>query len=357
MNHKAGLVVIATFSFAFLSACGTGEASLSNVPEAPAASPLPVEIASPLVADIYATHDTTAKIGADAEAPVVSRAEGQIVEILVEEGDSVSAGQLLARLDGDRARLQMLQAQVNLEKATREHERQISLSNRGLVSVASLEALKYDMQSLQATYELRKLNYEYTLIRAPIAGVIASRDIKNGAHVKVNDTVFTISNTGTLVAYLKIPQTELGKISAGQKANLRVDSMPGEVYEANIARISPTIDARNGTFRATAYIDNSGRDLAPGMFGRFIISYEKHADALLVPKSAVVQEDNENVIYVVEDGAAVRRHVETGIESGTMIEILGGLAAADQVVVTGQTGLRDGSRVLASASLTDPAIG
>lgn len=357
MKYQTGMAFCAAFFLVSLSACGTGEASISSEPEVLAATPMPVETASPRVADIYATYETTAKIGADSEAPVIARAEGQIVEILVEEGDLVMAGQLLARLDGDRARLQMLQADVNLEKASREYERQISLSKRGLVSVASLEGLKYDVASLQATYELRRLNYEYTKITAPIAGVIASRDVKNGAHVNINDAVFMISNTNRLVAHLKIPQTELHKFSAGHLASVNVDSMPGVSYEAQIARISPTIDPRNGTFRATSYIDNVNRELAPGMFGRFTVAYEKHIAALLVPKTAIVEEDNEIVVYVVENGAAVRRPVSIGIESSEMIEILDGLTPDAQVIVSGQTGLRDGSKVLASADRTDAVIG
>jgi membrane fusion protein (multidrug efflux system) len=133
--------------------------------------------------------------------------------------------------------------------------------------------------------------------------------------------------------------------------------MDGIAVDATIARISPTIDARNGTFRATAYMNNSGGELAPGMFGRFSIAYEKHTDALLVPKTAVVYEDSENVVYVVQDGTAVRRPVSLGIESLDMIEVLGGLSSDEQVIITGQTGLRDGSKVLAYAPETSLAAG
>jgi membrane fusion protein (multidrug efflux system) len=357
MKYQTGIVACVPLLFLFLSACGTGAASVSSEQELLAATPLPVEVATPSVADIFATYESTAKIAADAEAPVIARAEGQIVEIVVEEGDLVSAGQLLARLDGDRSRLQMIQAKINLEKATREHERQTSLRERGLVSAASLETLQYEVASLQATYDLRRLNYEYTMIKAPIAGVVASRDVKSGAHVKMNDAVFSIANTERLVAHLKIPQTELSKFSAGHRASVRVDYMPDVTFDAQIARISPTIDPRTGTFRATVYIDNANRDLAPGMFGRFSVAYEKHSAALLVPKDAIVSEDNEKVVYVVENGAALRRPVTTGIESSDMIEILEGLTPDEQVIISGQTGLRDGSKVLASAGQLERVSG
>ena len=88
-------------------------------------------------------------------------------------------------------------------------------------------------------------------------------------------------------------------------------------------------------------------ELAPGMFGRFTIAYEKHADAILIPATAVVREDNEIIVYVVENGAAVRRPVQVGIQSDGLLEVVSGLVESDQIVLSGQSRLRDGSRVLA----------
>ena len=133
--------------------------------------------------------------------------------------------------------------------------------------------------------------------------------------------------------------------------------MPGELFDAEIVRISPTIDVRNGTFRATAFIDNSSGALAPGMFARFTIAYEMHADALVIPRRALVEEDSQVAVYVVIDGAVERRAIEIGIESDGVVEILGGLDGDEEIVVVGQSGLRDGSKVLASNTLKDSYAG
>lgn len=357
MNYLSGIAVVAALMLVSISGCGTGEASVSSDPASPAAMPIRVVVTSPRIDDIYATYETTATIAADSVAAATARVEGQVVEITAEEGDEVQAGQVLARLDGERSRLRMLQAKANLESASRDHDRQISLRERGLVSVASLESLKYEVESLKAAYELSRLNFEYTTIRAPISGVIASRTVKLGSHVNANDALFQVANTTTLVAYLKIPQTELSRFTAGHQADVRVDSMPGKSFVATIARISPTIDARNGTFRATAYLDNNQRDLAPGMFGRFSIAFDKHSAALLVPKSAIVFEEAENIVYVVEDGSVVRRPVAVGFQSADMIEILSGLSDQAKVIISGQLGLRDGSKVVADARTDGGASG
>ena len=169
--------------------------------------------------------------------------------------------------------------------------------------------------------------------------------------------VFRITDTSELVAYLQIPQAEIAKFSAGQTATVAVDAIPNTMYLATIARISPTIDVRNGTFRATAFIDNRSSELAPGMFARFTISYEEHADALVIPRLALVEEDDQAAVYIVENGEVTRRVIETGIESGELVEVLGGLTGDEEIVVVGQSVLRDGSKVLASNMLQDSYTG
>ncbi len=357
---KTSTTVLTTLTFASLvtlSGCETGVASVNDAETIRAATPVPVEVAQPARLDIYATYDATATITSDADAPVIARVAGEVVELLVEEGDVVEAGQVLARLDGERLRLEMLAAKANLEQARKEYKRNVDLHKRGLISTSMFEGLQYDLEALEATFELKALNYDYSKIRATISGVVSAREIKPGQNVAVNDVTFRITDTTELVAYLQIPQAQLPKFQAGHSATLKVASMPDTDFPASIARISPTIDTRNGTFRATAVIDNSAHRLAPGMFGRFTISYEKHEGALVIPAAALLDEDDLTSVYVVNDGEVVRRIVETGIETDGKIEILGGLGENESIVVVGHSGLRDGSKVLASNDFQDSFSG
>lgn len=354
---KMAIAAIAASLSLVLTGCNVGEARPADSIETIASTPLPVEVILPRNADIFATYNTTTSIAADADAPIPARVEGEVVEILVEEGDQVQLGQLLARLDGERLRLELRQAEANLEKTTREFQRFTDLQERGLVSAAAVDSMRYDMEALEASFALKRLFYSYTEIRAPITGVVSTRSIKVGQHISVSDLTFRITNTSKLVAYLKIPQSELTKFSAGIVATVRVDAMPEHTFSALIARISPTIDARNGTFRATAFIENDAGLLAPGMFGRFEIAYEKHTNALLIPAAAIVEEDNQSIVYIVDNGSAVRRTIEVGIEQDGNVEVLGGLDGDERIIVTGQTGLRDGSKVLASIPAIAPVTG
>ncbi len=351
------LSLLAFAALPALAGCGTGEASIAATDEVLKATPVPVEVSVPTRADIYATYNATTTIGSEGDASVLARVPGEVVELLVEEGDWVEKGQILARLDGERLRLEMLSAKANLDMARGEYERYVDLSLRGLVSKSMFDGLRFELEGLESTYKLKKLNYNYSRIRATISGFVSTRKIRLGQSVAVSEETFRITDTNQLVAYLQIPQTELDKFAAGNTATLEVDSMPGHKYAAEIVRISPTIDMRNGTFRATAVIGNESEELAPGMFARFTIAYEKHAEAMVIPTQAIVKEDEQTSVYVVSNGEVTRRRIETGIESDGRIEVLSGLAGDEQIVVVGQSTLRDGSKVLAQTNTQDSYAG
>ncbi|MGB5512617.1 MAG: efflux RND transporter periplasmic adaptor subunit [Woeseiaceae bacterium] len=351
------LTALAIASMATLAACGVGEAGVADRDILQATTPIPVEVAQPYRRDIHARYETTATLTSDADAPVIARVAGELVELLVEEGDTVTAGQVLGRLDGERLRLEMLAAKANLARVSREFKRNTDLHERGLISASMFDGLKYERAALEASYKLAALNYDYSNIRATIAGVVSAREIKPGQNINVGDVAFRITDAAELVAYLQIPQSQLPKFQAGHTASVQIASMPGSEFPASIVRISPTIDSRNGTFRATAVIQNEGGDFAPGMFGRFTIAYETHPDALVVQAAALLDEDEQTVVYVVNNGQVTKRVVETGIREGDMIEILGGLSDNDNIVVVGHTGLREGSKVFASHTVRNSVSG
>lgn len=355
MKAQHGIAAVTLLVSAILSGCGVGEASVADVSEA--ALPIPVEVARPERLDIYATYESTATIESDRVASALARVPGEVVEILAEEGQRVAAGDILARLDGERLRLEMLAARADLDRARDEYARHEDMHARGLISASMYEGMQYDVEALEAVYKLAALNFDYSTIRAPIAGVVTSRNIKPGQTLSTNQKAFDIADTSELVAYLQIPQGELAKISAGDKAMISVDALPDVPFYSNIKRISPTIDKSNGTFRATAVIDNAIGLLAPGMFGRFTVAYEKHEQALTIPLQAVVEEDDERFVYVVKNDEVERRRVELGIEYRNDVEILDGIGANEQVVVVGQSSLRDGARVLAQAPAADRYTG
>jgi membrane fusion protein, multidrug efflux system len=307
--------------------------------------PIPVEIAALERGNVFAVYTGTASLETDADALVVAKVAGQVVEILVEEGDRVKKDQVLARLDGDRLRLEMERARANLGKLEQEYNRSIQLHERGLVSAGAYENLKYELEALRAIYRLAELEHGYTQIRAPIAGVVSRRHVRMGNNVTINEPVFRVTELDPLIAYIHIPEREFRRLERGQPAELRLDAIPGQRFEARVQRISPIVDPATGTFKVTMEVPLQDARLKPGMFGRFSIVWDSRENVLLAPRVAIVDDDVSDSVFVVVDGQAMRRTVRTGYPRGSQVEIVDGLTDADEIVVLGQAGLRDGARV------------
>lgn len=331
----------------FLAACQKDESTTadSDAGEKEQAPAIPVEIAKPVRSDVYAMYSGTAPIEAFADAVVIAKVGGEITEIFVEEGSDVKAGQVLARLDGDRLRLEKRQADANLQKLKRDYERNVDLSKRGLISTGDFEKIKYEMDALEASYNLASLEYSYTEIRAPIDGVVSERFIKVGNTIEANTPAFQVTSLEPLVSYLHVPEREYRRIDAGQTATIRVDAVPNLEFIATVARISPVVDPNTGTFKITVEVSDPSRRLKPGMFGRISIVHDMHANALQVPRGAIVDDAGSAAVFVVENDIAHRRPVVTGYTQNGFVEITDGLSDGEQIVTIGQAGLKQGAKV------------
>ena len=198
----------------------------------------------------------------------------------------------------------------------------------------------------QAAYNLAKLEVDYTTVRAPIAGIVSMRMIKVGNTLQMNSPTFMISDFDPLLAIMHAPERELGKLSVGQDALLIVDALAGGQFEGKIKRISPIVDATTGTFKVTIEVKDKSRQLKPGMFGRVQIVYDTHKETLLVPKEAVIVEDDEVALYIVQgDSQAFRKTVTRGYEDERFAEIIDGLEDGAQIITAGQGSLRDSAKV------------
>ena len=165
------------------------------------------------------------------------------------------------------------------------------------------------------------------------------------ATIGPNDPTFTVTDLDPLVAYVHVPEQEFRKIAPGQSAEVVVDALSGERFTGTISRISPTVDPQTGTFRARVEVPDASRRLKPGMFARVNIVYERRQDALQLPRSAILDADGTQSVFVVADGKAEQRNIRTGLSNGGWIEVLEGLQGTEQVVTVGQAGLKTGTLV------------
>jgi membrane fusion protein (multidrug efflux system) len=191
---------------------------------------------------------------------------------------------------------------------------------------------------------MAKLELAYGNVSAPISGVVSTRDIKPGNFVQINTPIFTIVDTSRLEATLNVPEREIEVLKPGQPVQLLVDALPGKTFDGKIDRVSPVVDAGSGTFRVVSAF--AGGDLLqPGMFGRIKIRYDQRADALVIPRNALLEDGNAPAVFVVRGGKAARATLKLGYDDGPWVEVRSGLKAGDHVVVAGKSALREGSAV------------
>lgn len=305
---------------------------------------VPVEVARAARHAISASYSGTANLEAPGEAQVVAKTSGVMVELLAEEGDQVRAGQVLARIDGDRVRLEAARQLATVRKLENNYRRSQELAARKLVSAESADQIKYDLESARAAYALARLELSYTNITSPIAGVVAQRMVKPGNLIALNAPVFRIVNNSHLEGVLNAPEREMGRLKVGLPLRMVVDAVPGKVFVGKVDRIAPVMDSSSGTFRVVCGFDNAP-ELRPGMFARIEVVYDQRTDALTVPRIALLEDEGEPAVYVVVGKKAKRTVVQLGYTNGEIAEIRAGLKEGDQVVTAGKVAIRDGTEV------------
>ena len=347
-THRTLLALLAT---ATLVATGCGSRNDSNAddttPDKEETLPVPVEVATIRNGDITAVYSGTASLEADGEATAMAKVGGELLRLLVNEGDQVEAGQVLALVDDARLRLEVQRSKANLEKAEQEYRRNVELHQKGLLPAGTFEGLKYDLDALKAQYALAALELSHTKVKAPISGIISARLVKVGNTIAANTPVFRITDLDPLLAYIYVPERDYQKLAADQPVTLSVDALPGEVFGGRIQTIAPVIDPNTGTFKVTVEINDRSGALKPGMFGRVNVVYDTRSGVPLVPRVALLDSDSETSVFVVraDEDAVERKTVAIGYSSGGNVEVLSGLAAGDRVVVIGQAGLKENSKV------------
>lgn len=307
--------------------------------------PVPVAVSAVQRGRVDAYYNTTTSLTAEEEAVVVARTQGVVERIFVEEGDLVGAGDPLAQLDTRRLKLEVARTETNIRSLDRAFERSRQLMDTKMISPDAFDQARFELEREKATLALQQYELEEATVRAPIGGRITVRFIKVGNTLSPNNEAFEIKRADTIEAILNVPEKELAKMAVGQFARVRVDALEDEYFEGIVDRIAPEVDAQTGTFRVTVALTNERDLLKPGMFARVNVRYDSSDNALLVSREAVVIQKDERSVFVVRDGLATRQQVITGYSMDGNIEIKSGLTEGDEVVITGQGGLRDGASV------------
>jgi RND family efflux transporter MFP subunit len=337
-----------------------------------------------------AVLQATGYVVARHQATVSAQIIGTLMEVSVEEGDRVKQGQILARLDPTayKAQLDAAQAQyaaaqagVARARATLQQDRanaarMNAVVARGYVSKqdaqqantlvetdkAALDAAAKQAQAANAQVEAARVNLDFTIIRAPFSGVVTAKDADVGEIVSpytaggggIAGGLATIVDMNSLEVDVDVNEAYISRVTPGMPVEAVLDAYPDWKIPAHVIAIIPSADKSKATVKVRIALDQKDPRIIPQMGVRVSFLEKKDASrkplpGVLVPKSAIVQRDGKDVVFVVKDGHAERTAVTTGADFSDLKQVTQGLDAGAEVVTTPPADLKDGEKVTVKA--------
>jgi RND family efflux transporter MFP subunit len=282
------------------------------------------------------------------ESRIGPEVRGRIAEIFVEDGDRVSAGDPLFRIDPEPYRLALRQATARLDRARAERKQTANdlargekLLRRDVMSETEMDQLRTSLDVVRAgeheaeeAVALAQRNFDHTLVRAPYDASVAARleDEGTTALVQPQTIVIILQETSELEAQATIPEVHFAAIRVGDSALLQVDGLPHPI-PTEVHSVGDTVDPATRTFLVTMRVPNPEHRLKAGVFARIEILPRATSDVILVPREAIRREDGRARVLAVRDGRAVAVVVQLGAISEDAVEVLHGVRVDDVIVV------------------------
>jgi len=282
---------------------------------------------------------------AERDVQVYAQAPRIVRELLVEEGDAVRSGQQLVKLQDDVQRTALAKVNGQLDKAKRELARQEKLFQQELISEQVFNDASYEVEQLLLARDDAERDLAYTSVKAPISGVVTERLVNLGDYVTVNQPLFQVVDFDSIVARIFVPEKELSRLHEGQTARIRADAMGDRMFSGSVDRIAPAVDPGTGTVKVTVAIPRQ-EGLRPGMYVEVELVAATREDALLVPKRALIYENDQIFVFrLIGERDVERVRLVPQMENASFVQPLEGFETGDLLVTAGQSGLKDGALV------------
>lgn len=348
---SVGRSVMVMCALGIVSGCDSDTASTS----APSPKPILVSIAAAQPASADGGVLATGTVRAKRETALSFMTAGRIEAVLVEDGQPVSRGQLLARLDTTTVGAGAATAQAESTRAQAELRRMKVLADKGWVTRSRVESAEASAASAQAQVASTGFNVRFARIYAPTSGIVLRRHAEPNQNVTAGSPVVTIGEaSGGYVLRVPLPDADLARVKIGQGAAVTISALGPRPLAATVTEVGARGDERTGTFEIELALPNAP-GLRSGLIGQARVRVAGLGDAVAIPASAIWQaRADEGFVYVVDPKTQMvkARLVQLGPIDDRDVTITGGLAAGEQVVRAGVEQLRDGSKITTRASRT-----
>jgi len=270
---------------------------------------------------------------------------GRISAIQFQEGQRVTKGSTLIKLDPAINAAEVQQARANLKLAQSKFDRAVDLSRSNFISGQARDEAENNFRVAEAALQLAEAKLAKTEIKAPFSGIIGLRVVSVGDYVREGADVVNLESIDPLKVDFRVPETYLRQVQVGQTLHVSLDALPGKTFEGKVFAVNPLVDAAGRAIVIRAIVRNADTSLRPGMFARVRLITRDDKDALVVPEQSIVPLGDDQFVFRVVDGTATRVKVDVGQRRDGKVEVVRGLAAGDLVVTSGHLKIRDGSAV------------
>jgi|Deesub1362B_J571_1020462.scaffolds.fasta_scaffold01028_3 RND family efflux transporter MFP subunit len=358
-------------------------------------APIPVKVVKARKSELIIRFKSPGQAVCKRVITIKAEVPGIIEELLVDEGKKVKEGELLVRLDNEKYKLQLREAEsrrleklsrfliegeeysflskkgekraLNKDKIEKEYQRALSLYKQGLISEKEFEKAKrnYELMLIesgekreeirasvagltQAELEVKRaqMDLERTRIKAPFSGVIANIKVSPKEHIQAGQELFTLVDLNSIYVEAKILESEIGKVKIGREVNIRFSAYPLKVFKGRVKAISPLVDPEEKTCKILINVANPTGEIKPGMHAEVEIAADIYKNRLIIPREAIlIRSGGRKLAFVVENGLAKWRYITTGLENENYAEVLEGINEGELVIVEGHFTLAHDARV------------
>ena len=329
---------LAVLSAGLLASCSSSSSSKATEEQSADTVRL-VEVAPAEMRALSLSEEFTAQLEAKVVNNITAQAGGRLKQLLVKVGDRVGAGQAVARMEATQA----AQAQIQLADAKTNFARMDELYKVGGVSKAQWEQAKSAVDQAKLAYGNAAEN---TVLRSPISGFVTAKNYDNGDMTSPQLPVVVIQQIAPVKAVIGVSEQYYSYLKKGAAATLSVDALGEETFSGVVTNIFPTLDPVTHTVSTEIEVANKDLKLRPGMYARVHLDFGTK-EALTVPDKAIVRQAGSGAryVYVFSGGKAVYRTVELGQQQGDLYEVVSGLNAGDQVIISAPSNLKNGLSV------------
>ena len=242
---------------------------------------------------------------------IIVRAEqsGRITALNFKEGQPVRVGQMLVQLDDSVARAELEQARANQKLAKAKFDRAVELKERNFISGQAKDEAENAMRVADATVSLADAKLAKLTIKAPFSGTVGLRTASLGDYVKDGQDIVNLEKTDPIKVDFKVPELFQSRISVGQALSVALDALPGQPFTGKVYAVNPQLDTAGRALVLRAQMDNRTGVLKPGMFARVRLTLSDTGDTVVVPEQAVAMQGEEQIMFKVVDGLAMRTKV------------------------------------------------